>query len=30
MVNGRRLITSDTALSLGMFFGMELRFWLNL
>jgi plasmid maintenance system antidote protein VapI len=30
MVNGQRLITADTGLPLGMFFGMELRFWLNL
>ncbi|MEZ5621915.1 MAG: HigA family addiction module antitoxin [Burkholderiaceae bacterium] len=30
LVNGRRPITADTALRLGMFFGMEPRFWLNL
>ena len=30
MVNGLRPITADTALRLGMFFGMEPRFWLNL
>ena len=30
MVNGQCLITADTALPIGMFFGMELRFWLNL
>jgi len=29
-VNGRRPITADTALRLGMFSGMEPRFWLNL
>ncbi len=30
LVNGQRPITADTALRLGMFFGMEPRFWLNL
>ncbi|WP_367154216.1 HigA family addiction module antitoxin [Methylomonas sp. HYX-M1] len=30
MVNGKRPITADTALRLGLFFGMEPRFWLNL
>jgi antitoxin HigA-1 len=30
LVNGHRPITADTALRLGMFFGMEPRFWLNL
>ena len=30
IVNGKRPITADTALRLGMFFGMEPRFWLNL
>jgi addiction module HigA family antidote len=30
LVNGRRPITADTALRLGIFFGMEPRFWLNL
>ena len=30
LVNGQRPITSDTALRLGIFFGMEPRFWLNL
>ena len=30
LVTGRRPITADTALRLGMFFGMEPRFWLNL
>jgi len=29
-VNGKRPITVDTALRLGLFFGMESRFWLNL
>ena len=29
-VNGQPPITADTALRLGMFFGMEPRFWLNL
>lgn len=30
IVNGTRPITADTALRLGLFFGMESRFWLNL
>ncbi|OAI10308.1 transcriptional regulator [Methylomonas koyamae] len=30
LVNGKRPITADTALRLGLFFGMEPRFWLNL
>lgn len=30
LVNGLRPITADTALRLGMFFGMEPRIWLNL
>lgn len=30
LVNGARPITADTALRLGLFFGMEPRFWLNL
>lgn len=30
LVHGQRPITADTALRLGMFFGMEPRFWLNL
>ena len=30
LVNGQRPITADTALRLGLFFGMEPRFWLNL
>ena len=30
IVHGRRPITADTALRLGLFFGMEPRFWLNL
>lgn len=30
LVNGHRPITADTALRLGIFFGMEARFWLNL
>ena len=30
LVNGQRPVTADTALRLGMFFGMEPRFWLNL
>ena len=29
-LNGQRPITADTALRLGLFFGMEPRFWLNL
>ena len=30
LVHGTRPITADTALRLGLFFGMEPRFWLNL
>jgi addiction module HigA family antidote len=30
LVHGQRPITADTALRLGLFFGMEPRFWLNL
>lgn len=30
LVNGQRPITADTALRLGIFFGMEPRFWVNL
>ncbi len=30
IVHGLRPITADTALRLGLFFGMEPRFWLNL
>ena len=30
VVNGQRPITADTALRLGLYFGMEPRFWLNL
>jgi addiction module HigA family antidote len=30
IVNGKRPITADTALRLGLFFKMEPRFWLNL
>jgi addiction module HigA family antidote len=30
LVKGQRPITADTALRLGLFFGMEPRFWLNL
>jgi addiction module HigA family antidote len=30
LVNGLRPITADTAVRLGIFFGMESRFWLNL
>jgi len=30
LLNGRRPITADTALRLGLFFNMEPRFWLNL
>ena len=30
LVHGRRPITADTALRLGLFFNMEPRFWLNL
>ena len=30
VVNGKRPITADTALRLGLFFNMEPRFWMNL
>ena len=30
IVNGKRMITAETALRLGLFFNMEPRFWLNL
>ncbi|MBK6639358.1 MAG: HigA family addiction module antidote protein [Rhodocyclaceae bacterium] len=30
LINGRRPVTADTALRLGLFFQMEPRFWLNL
>ncbi len=30
LVNGKRPITADTALRLGIFFGMDPRFWLNI
>ncbi|EQD51585.1 XRE family plasmid maintenance system antidote protein [mine drainage metagenome] len=30
LVHGRRPITADTALRLGLYFGMEPRFWMNL
>lgn len=30
LVHGSRPITADTALRLGLFFGMDPRFWLNL
>ena len=30
LVHGRRPITADTALRLGLFFSMEPRFWMNL
>ena len=30
IVHGKRAITADTALRLGMFFRMEEQFWLNL
>ena len=30
LVNGQRPITADTAIRLGLFFGMDARFWLNL
>ena len=30
IINGKRPITADTALRLGLFFSMESRFWLNL
>lgn len=30
IINGKRPITADTAVRLGLFFSMESRFWLNL
>jgi antitoxin HigA-1 len=30
IVNGRRPITADTALRLGLYFKMDARFWMNL
>ena len=30
VVHGQRPITADTALRLGLYFGMDPRFWLNL
>ena len=30
LVHGKRPVTADTALRLGLFFNMEPRFWLNL
>lgn len=30
IVNARRPITADTAVRLGLFFGMDARFWVNL
>ncbi|MBO9685517.1 MAG: HigA family addiction module antidote protein [Mitsuaria chitosanitabida] len=30
LVNGQRPVTVDTAMRLGLFFGMAPRFWLNL
>jgi addiction module HigA family antidote len=30
IVHGSRPVTADTALRLGLFFGMDPRFWLNL
>ena len=30
LVHGSRPVTADTALRLGLFFGMDPRFWLNL
>jgi addiction module HigA family antidote len=30
LVNGMRPVTADTALRLGLFFGMDPRFWMNL
>jgi len=30
LVHAQRPVTADTALRLGLFFGMEPRFWLNL
>ena len=29
-MNGRRPVTPDTAVRLGIFFGMDPRFWVNL
>ena len=30
LLNGQRPVSADTVLRLGLFFGMEPRFWLNL
>jgi len=30
IINGKREVTADTALRLGIYFGMEPEFWLNL
>ena len=30
LVNGRRPVTADTALRLGLYFRMDTRFWMNL
>ena len=30
IVHGRRAVSADTALRLGIFFSMEARFWINL
>ena len=30
LVHGQRPVTVDTAVRLGLFFGMEARFWINL
>lgn len=30
IIKGRRAITAETALALGIFFGMEAQFWINL
>lgn len=30
IVNGKRPVTADTALRLGLFFSIDARFWLNL
>ena len=30
LVNGMRPVTADTAVRLGLFFGMDPRFWINL
>ena len=30
LVNGKRPVTADTAVRLGLFFSMEPRFWMNL